>query len=385
MIASQQERGRRNATKLGVLFAAAMLGCATTSAEKSAALPVAPEATTIAKRPVQAVRLEPSQVDGQTSWIIEPDVPRIPKIQGLERQLPPHIDQRLSRAFDLAQRGATYSANIEFLEVISLCALELDARQGATSHRDALRQGLIALDEADEISGHRIDWSDAADVRMATAGHSTPVLRGDVPPRADAIQAVQLYYSYAEERLAYACQGLPGASLAYYGLARTYVQTGTRYAHAAGKSAMLQRVALRVAPQNVLAANELGVLLAQHGHLDEAESLFKQCVAGNASPEAWQNLAAVHARKGDLESSRAASAEAGKLAARQQAADAKAESPSTESPVPPVSALPPESLATSNTTSEPNTANNKNQSGKDRGGFWKGLELSRKLQDAFRR
>jgi predicted Zn-dependent protease len=284
--------------------------------------------------------------------------------------LPPHIEQRLSRAFDLAQRGATYSANIEFREVLSLCALELDARDVTTSHRDAMREALVALDEADEISGRGIEWSDAAEVRQATAGHTTPVLRGNVPPGADAIHVVQLYYSYAEERFAYACRGLPGASVAYYGLARTYVQPGAHYVHAAGKSAMLHRVAIRVAPQNVLAGNELGVLLAQHGHLDEAESLFKQCVATDASPEAWQNLAVVYAQKGNEVASQAARTESGRLAANQQAVQSAAQYSMNEAAAP--------TSALANTGA-------KREAKESRGGFWKKLDLSKKLPNMFRR
>jgi hypothetical protein len=383
MSRTRRQFGRWSASRNCVLLAAATVGCATMPPDQPPAMPVAAVSPEEAARPVQTIRLEPPAVDGQTSWIIEPDVPRIPKITGVDRQLPPHIEQRLSRAFDLAQRGATYSSNSEFREVLSLCALELDTREGTTSRRDALRQGLVALDEADELSGQGIDWSDAADVRKATAAHATPVLRGNVPPGADAIQVVQLYYSYAEERFAYACQGLPGASVAYYGLARTYVQPGTHFMHAAGKAAMLQRVAIRLAPQNVLAGNELGVLLAQHGHLDEAESMFKQCVATDARPEAWQNLAAVYAKKGDADASRAAMTESSKLAASEKAARLAAYNSANELAVSTTPAT--ESLATNETKIDTKAVNGANSVEKDRGGIWKRLELSRKLPSMFRR
>jgi tetratricopeptide (TPR) repeat protein len=267
-----------------------------------------------ANRDIQAIPMQTTTVDGQLSWIIEPDVPRIPKIAGLDPQLPPHVERRLSYAFDLAQRGATYTADAEFRAVLGLCALEMDARDGGTSRREALRQGLVAVGEADQFGGDQLDWRDAADVRSVAAGHVTPVLvdaRGPV----DSIQAVQSYYVYAEQRLAYSCQGLPGASLAFYGLARTIVLPGTKIPHASGKAALLQRVALAIAPQNVLAANELGVLLAQHGQLDDAERVFKQCVATDATPETWRNLAVVYARQGNNEASRSALASGDALAA----------------------------------------------------------------------
>jgi hypothetical protein len=224
----------------------------------------------------------------------------------------------LSYAFDLAQRGATFSAACEFQSVLGLCALELDARDGGTSHRDALRLGLIALDESDEFSGEQVDWRDSADVRSVAASHATPVLKQCTQSAVDSIQAVQAYYAFAENQLTIACGGVPGASLAFYGLGRTIVVPDTRVAHAAGKAALFHRVALAIAPQNVLAGNELGVLLAQHGHLDEAERMFRQCVAINGTPETYRNLAAIHSRRGDQRASQAALAAGNALAAHDQ-------------------------------------------------------------------
>ena len=79
--------------------------------------------------------MQNANVDGQMSWIIEPEVPRIPKIAGLDPQLPPHIVRRLSYAFDLAHR-APYTADSEFRAVLGLCALEMDAREGGTARRE---------------------------------------------------------------------------------------------------------------------------------------------------------------------------------------------------------------------------------------------------------
>jgi hypothetical protein len=276
-----------------------------------------PQVDAAASRNVQAIPLQSANVDGQTSWIIEPEVPRIPKIAGLDPQLPPHIERRLSYAFDLAQRGAPYTADSEFRAVLGLCALEMDAREGGTARREALREGLLALQEADQFGGDQVDWRDAADVRSIAAGHTTPVLVGAQRP-VDSIQAVQAYYMFAEQRLNTACQGLPGASLAFYGLGRTIVLPGTRISHASGKAALFQRVALAIAPQNLLAANELGVLLAQHGQLQDAERIFQQCVATDATPETWRNLAVVYARQGNEQASRSAMAAGEALAAEKR-------------------------------------------------------------------
>lgn len=284
----------------GLALACAFAGCATTQSPKSTAKSAATApAETSANQNVQAVSLETTSTDGQESWLIEQGASRVPKVAGFDPKLPPHIEQRLAYAFDLAQRGATYSAAVEFQAVLGLCALELDSRTGGTSHRDALRHGLIALTEADQFSGDQVDWRESGDVRAIAASHATPILRQQAANAIDSIQAVQAYYTYAEERLSYACGDLPGSSLAFYGMGRTIAVPDTAVAHAAGKAALCHRVALTVAPQNVLAGNELGVLLVQHGRLDEAEKLFQQCVATNGSPVSRQNLLAVYARRED--------------------------------------------------------------------------------------
>lgn len=297
-----------------LLLAAMICGCATTSAKVAQQEAPAVTANPAPQQNVQAVSLQAPTADGQASWIIEPNVSRTPKLAGAEPELPPHIARQMNYAFDLAQRGATYSATMEFQSVLGLCALQIDSRDGGTNRRDALRQGLIAIDEADQFGGDQIDWRDSADVRRVAAGHSTPVLNQPGQPPVDSIQAVQAYYAFAEQRLAYACGGLPGASMAYYGMGRTMTIPGTHQVRAAGKAALFYRVALEVSPQNVLAGNELGVLLAQHGQLDEAEKMLQYCVATKPSPETYRNLAAVYTRKGDQRSGQAALAASEALA-----------------------------------------------------------------------
>jgi hypothetical protein len=298
--------GSRRRFSASVLLASSMFGCATAGvALTAAAQTVSPAADAPVKRSVQAVPLPTNGSDDQTSWIIEPDVPRIPKLSGVDTKLPPHIERRMSYAFDLAQRGAIYTSSSEFRSVLGLCALELDSRDGGTRHREALRLGLAALEKSDDYDVTHAE-SMAVDAAENSAGSNSPA--------SDPIQAVQARYAYAEQQLCDSCQGMPGASLAFYGLGRTMVDPGSRTTNAVAKAAVLQQTALTIAPQNVLASNELGVLLAEHGQLDEAEKMFRQCVANNPTPEAWRNLAVVYARKGDQAASRSARAAGDALA-----------------------------------------------------------------------
>ncbi len=292
-------------------------GCATPSAKVATSESNAPRTDQAKVRSVHAVAVQTPSVEGQTSWIIEPDMPCIPKISGLQPQLAPHIESRLNYAFDLAQCGAVHTAEAEFRAVLGLCALEIDSREGGTRHREALRQGLMALQEADQFAGNQLEKCDAIDVRKTAASHSTPILQHELSPL-DSVQATQAYYEFAEQRLVEACQGLQGASLAYYGLARTIVVPEMNMVNASGKAVLLHRVALNIAPQNLLAANELGVLLAQHGQFDAAEKIFRQSLALNPTPDTWKNLAAVYARQGQSEASRAALASSESLAMQPQ-------------------------------------------------------------------
>ena len=84
------------------------IGCATTSPTKVTQQEAPPQndIDPAAQRNVQVVGTETSSADGQTSWIIEPDVRRTPKIAGWDAGLPPQIERRMNYAFDLAQRGA---------------------------------------------------------------------------------------------------------------------------------------------------------------------------------------------------------------------------------------------------------------------------------------
>jgi tetratricopeptide (TPR) repeat protein len=301
--------GPRRRWRTTVLLASTLLGCATASRVVSAqALPTSFE--TQIKRSVQAVPLPANGAEDQTSWIIEPDVPRIPKLPGVNAKLPPHIERRMSYAFDLAQRGAIYTSNSEFRSVLGLCALELDSREGGTRHREALRVGLAALDKSDDFDVVGSDRHSQTDSYGGSTIDAAGNAGANTVSAVDPIQEVQARYAYAEQHLSYACEGMPGASLAFYGLGRTMVDPGSRTVNAVAKAAVLQQTALTVAPQNVLAGNELGVLLAEHGQLDEAEKMFRQCVAIDPTPEAWRNLAVVYARKGDQVASRSAHAEA---------------------------------------------------------------------------
>src|SRR5262245_54774372 len=113
---------------VSLVLTAALVDCAvaaTKVANPQAAN--APSATTTSfdsavQHNVQAVSVPAAGPDGQASWIIQTTNPQTPKLAGAQPELPPHITRQMNYAFDLAQRGATYSATTEFQAVVGLCA-----------------------------------------------------------------------------------------------------------------------------------------------------------------------------------------------------------------------------------------------------------------------
>ena len=69
----------------------------------------------------------------------------------------------------------------------------------------------------------------------------------------------------------------------------------------------LHQAALVVDPQNSQAANELGVLLASCGQLEEARRALLHSVSVHPESAAWHNLSVVHQRMGQPELARRAS------------------------------------------------------------------------------
>ena len=282
----------------------AFLGCAGTPARTPTAKETDPSLTANAGRSgVRAVLLDAQTSDGQTTWRIHPDSSLMPSTLTNKGDAP-HIEQRLQYAFDLAQRGATYSAVTEFHTVLGLCALELDATAGSHVHRTALRQAMTALSEAEDFTKQPANKAQQIDATTIAKSHATQKhcesLYGT-----DSLSAVRAYYTFAEERLTFACGEMPLASVALYGLGRVVPLLDGDEALSTARALLYHRSALAVDESNMLAANELSVLLVHHGHLTDAARILQKAAAmGVPSPSITHNLAVVKERLGGTMPSR---------------------------------------------------------------------------------
>lgn len=219
-------------------------------------------------------------------------------------------DTHIARGFDLAGRNALFSARKEFVAAITLVAKGLDAVERADRHAAAAAAGLTALEESDDFQSADLAGGDVAIIAQP---HLTPVLKRELAP-ISTIEALQRYYSFAQERLVAAAGRHPAASMALHGLGKVYTTLGqSKTAHVANadpKGIVFQQAALLVDSRNFMAANELGVLLARYGKYEQARVALLQSVSVSPQPIAWRNLAAVHRYLGQPDLERLALGEA---------------------------------------------------------------------------
>lgn len=201
----------------------------------------------------------------------------------LQIQLPAEVVARtqsmLKDATTLANRGAHYAAREQFEKIMRVTCQALDAQVGRPVHTRGLARGLRAIEEADDF-GLNGD-SPESDLHLGgfIAGHSTPVLK-DVPSsEITAILAMQAYYRYAVEQLSIAGNNEPMSSQALFSLGRIESILSSRNGELAGggpKALAFYHASLAVNPTNGRAANELGVMLARRGRLQDARNVLHE-------------------------------------------------------------------------------------------------------------
>lgn len=206
-------------------------------------------------------------------------------------------EAQIENGFNLAEKGAVFSAQVEFIDAFRSVAHALDAASGTQHHSRALNAGLIALQEADDFLPRGAALESDMDLSKPIALHRTPVLKKSDARNLTHLLAIQRYYAYAEEQLARAGECEPTASRALYGLARLqpFLDSGKgdEAQLIAPRTIALHRAALRIDPQNYRAANELGVVLANHGQLEQAREAFLKSLAVCPQPEVLRNLTVV--------------------------------------------------------------------------------------------
>ena len=214
------------------------------------------------------------------------------------REIQLRTGKMLKAGKKLAERGAVYSARQEFLGVLQLIAQSHDAQFGRRFHTRALANGLRALREADDFVAHRTDYNVDLQMEGLVAGHQTPVLKHTPVRDLTTLVAMQRYYEYASDQLAMAGNREPAASEALYAIGRAETAMATKSAAKLGgpKPLAFYQAALVVDASNSAASNELGVLLARAGKLEQAANVLQHALSIRSTPELVNNLNAVNRR-----------------------------------------------------------------------------------------
>ena len=202
----------------------------------------------------------------------------------------------------LARRNASEAASQEFLTALRILAEANDSLSGSNHYTASLRNGLLAIKEAGDFKTDDPQRQIVVNVSNIVEGHETQVFDRERAQTMSATDAIHHYLIYAGEQLA-TCGGRNAvAAEALYCLGKMRSITAQEDANPESLDLMqaivYHHASLTADPSNFRSANELGVLLARNGQLDEAETFLKASLQIRPMPQSWANLAKVHQRKG---------------------------------------------------------------------------------------
>jgi tetratricopeptide (TPR) repeat protein len=212
-------------------------------------------------------------------------------------------DRHTRRGFDLAGRKAYHSARAEFIRALRIVAQGLDVEHKTRVHSLALSTGLTALDEAGDFVPKGSALEGDLDLRAIIRGHKTRCLKLVDHRCLTSLQAVQMYVDYARAQFAIASGSEVAGSIALHALGKLHRTTadaqGENQPIAATKALACFQASIQVCPQNYLAFNDLGVLLAHGGRHADARMAFERSLMLSPSPTTLANLAQVYRQLGD--------------------------------------------------------------------------------------
>lgn len=252
------------------------------------------------------------------------------------------VDERNRRGAAAAAKGAWFTARAEFADSLDQLAASLDAGENGTRRMAALAAGLTALTEAEAFTGRGTVTQ--ADVAAVTATHKTAPFVAPLVQGQTSATLHEAYVCFAIERLSESVAGCDSGSVALHGLGKVHGAADSAVADARAKTRAFYEAALTVGPANILAANDLAVLMAEEGRFEQARELLHESLRRSPQPALWQNLAAVNDRLGRGDLAHLARLELAALERRSAAA------PGTVIPAHNVAWLDPRSFATTSRT-----------------------------------
>ena len=264
-------------------------------------------------KPIAANSMQPAPLNNADQW----------ELTAQELQV---ASTHLNYGKTLARKGATASARNEFLNALAVIAQSRDLRLGGKDHVTALNQAIVAMGEAEDLFAKPGSSNLDADVSTVSAGHLSRILDPTVAKQLTRAEALVAYQDFARRNLQEACGRNWLASETFYALGRLHnllsLADPAQQPCELSKSLTFHQAAIAADANNFASANELGVLLARQGQLEDAKRLLIHSVTLSPRRETWTNLATVHQRLGEGRLAELAAAEAKTLVERTAQASA---------------------------------------------------------------
>ncbi|MEL7497488.1 MAG: hypothetical protein AAFN77_07750 [Planctomycetota bacterium] len=214
---------------------------------------------------------------------------------------------------ELSRRGAGFIAREEFLKAIQVIAVANDAYSGTNSHSQALKEAALIMKEAEDFAVGSAEQQIQMNVAEVVQSHRSNVLTLEQAASLSPSQAIDRYFSVAQKRLDLAGGRSAVSAEVFYCLGKLHSvfasQKNVPGPLETAKSVVFHQSALMSNPKHHRSANELGVLFAKNGRLNEAKQLFERSLLVQPHPRTWQNLATAHQRLGEHEYARRANNE----------------------------------------------------------------------------
>ena len=224
------------------------------------------------------------------------------------RGLPSNIVNQALKTIEygssLARRGAVYGAQQEFVAALRSIAEACDIQQNTgNEHVERLSRGLMALRETQDFARLNEQLDIGTALSAIVSSHRSGVLDAEQVKSMNANNVLQSYFKFAQHKITEACGPYPISSFAFYSLGKLHTMNHKMNVgddvYDQAKSIVMHRAALVADPNNFKSANELGVILAQSGQLEDAKKILQHGLAVRPTIELWNNLAVVHEQSGD--------------------------------------------------------------------------------------
>ena len=203
----------------------------------------------------------------------------------------------------LSRRGAAFTARQEFLAAIQVIATSNDRASGDNRHSKALKMAMLSMREAEDFSVANPEQQIHMDVSSVVESHRSQVLTPAQADHLSPVQAMNRYFAHAQEQLDMAGgRNVVSAEVFYcMGKLHTFLNRNQKVLgpYETAQSVVYHQAALLSDNQHHRSANELGVLLARSGRLEQSKLLFERSLMSQPTIRTWQNLAETHRRLGE--------------------------------------------------------------------------------------